>query len=118
MPSVNITNQSGGMLIISGSFLSGYNLPMGGIQFRADKNNSGNIFVGLSGGVTVTSGGYPLSGGIYSGALDGMQLSPGDSYFVPRLSINNRGAESGTMNVYAACDAVSSGFSRIFFEVF
>ncbi len=118
MPSVIVTGQSGGMLVISGNFFSGRNWPVGGIQFRNDKSTSGNIYIAMSGNVTVTSGSYPLSGGIYSGGLDGFPLAPGDAYFIPMQGIQNKGPNSGNVSIYAALDAAASGFNRLYFEGF
>lgn len=119
MPSAQITNQSGGMLLVSGNFFSGVFRPQGGCQIRADRANSGNIYVALSGGVTVGSGSYPLSGGIYSGALDGMELGPGDAYWIPAIAWSNKaGPTSGTPSIYVATDAAASGFARVWFEIF
>ena len=121
MPSVFITNQSGGHLLFSGDMWSGQFRPQGGVQLRADRSNSGNIYVGLSGWVTVRSGDYPLSGGGYTlGQLDGMQIGPGDAYWIPAIGFANKGGvTSGTPNIYVACDAAASGgFARLFYEVY
>ena len=121
MPSCIIDNSaSGGQLIISGNFWSGKLLPVGGVNFVADPNNSGLIYIGFSGGLTVRSGNYPLSGGIYSGANDGCPVKPGNTYFVPAIAFGNRGGfNSGQPNMYAACDAAASGgFARLFFDTF
>lgn len=120
MPSVILTNASGGQLLFSGNMWSGVMRPVGGVQFRADRANSGNIYVGLSGNLTIKSGDYPLSGGAYSGGLDGMQVGPGDAYFLPAIAFANKGgASSGVPNIYVGCDAAASGgFARLYYETF
>lgn len=111
MPSYIIGNRSGGDPVISGMPWSGKIVPQGGIQLRLDKNASGNAYIGLSGGTTVNSGGFFLSGG---GLLDGMQLTPGDGYWIPHIATG----PSGFINVVASCDSAASGQARLFYEVF
>jgi hypothetical protein len=80
---------------------------------RLARNASGNAYVGLSGGVTINSGSYPLSGG---GLLDGVILGPGDTYYVPKL-----GCSSGTLGIaqiYLEADAAVSGQGRIYWEIY
>ena len=57
MPSVRVGFISGGTNILSGNYFSGLGAvhPVGGIQLRAAKSNSGSIYFSLSGGVTVNS---------------------------------------------------------------
>ena len=110
MPSALIGGFSGGDLILSGNYFSGRRGPVGGIQLRWAGYASGNAYVGLSGGVTITSGGnFGQSGG-----LDGMLMQPGDAYWVPNLGLG----PSGTMNIYVAADSTTSGQGRIWYEVF
>jgi hypothetical protein len=112
---------------------SGRNTPIGGIQILADPNNSGSIYVSLSGGnqysgqigTLVGSGGSTITSGIFSGGavvgglMDGMRIGPGVAYFIPAIGIPNRGYNSGVFNVCVGADpACSGGFSRVFFEVF
>lgn len=112
MPSVVIGFVSGGQLLVSGNYASGQGYsPEGGVQIKADRSNSGSVYVALSGGVTVTSGGLFTSGG---GRMDGMQLAPGDAYWAPRIGITN----SGALNIYVGCDAACSGQARVYYEVF
>jgi hypothetical protein len=82
---------------------------LGGIQLKADKNNSGNIYVGTSGGITNRSGGFLASG--MSGLLDGMQLGPGDALFVPATLC---GRTSGNLNIFAVADSACSGQARLY----
>lgn len=119
MPSVILGRNSGGQLLISGNPYSGTGsytgkFPIGGIQFFADRNNSGAVYIGLSGGLTVTSGAFIASGGPASGMLDGMQVAPGGGYFIPRIG----DGASGSFSIYADCDAACSGQARVYFEVF
>ena len=113
MPSYLIGNASGGELVISGNPWSGQNaqFPVGGIQIELDREASGSIYVGLSGIVTVKSGGFFLSGG---GLLDGMQVKPGGSYFIPRLGTGL----SGFISVRIASDPAVSGQGRAYWEVY
>jgi hypothetical protein len=120
---------SGFTPLISGNFFSGTpREPYGGCQIRADRNNSGNIFISLSGafvfsgqvgllpasgGPTITSGCMPLSGGISSGIMDGMQIGPGDAYFIPKLAF----PISGYYGICAGCDLACSGQARIYIEM-
>jgi hypothetical protein len=106
------------MLLISGLATSGYLLkPQSFLQIKAAKANSGNIYVALSGGVTVISGTYPLSGG--AGLLDGMELCPGDAYAIPATCFPYHvGTISGQPSIYVMSDLPSSGFSRVFYEIF
>jgi hypothetical protein len=113
MPGAVIGSFSGGQLLISGGNYSGVGLafkPAGQVQLTAWKSNSGNVYVAFSGGVTVLSGGFPLSGG---GLRDGVPVAPGDTYSVPKLAIPN----SGIFNIYVAPDAACSGQARVFWEV-
>lgn len=120
MPSVIVTGQSGGMLVYSGAILSGRGIiPIGGVQLKADTRNSGSIYIGFSGGVTVQSGALVANAGAWSGnGLDGMQLEPGATYFVPAIANAARqGPTSGVANIYAAIDAPASGFNRLYWEI-
>ena len=124
MPSVLIDNaRSGGCPLISGNPWSGQAVtPQGQLTIKASRNNSGSIYIGLSGGVTVLSGGFPLSGG---GMRDGMEIGPGGAYTIPKLAFSNAGpgvsgvyALSGGFGIYVACDAACSGQARAFWEAF
>ncbi len=113
MPSILIGNPlaSGAQIIVSGNPWSGTIVPITGLQLRLDKAASGNVYIGLSGGTTMTSGGMFLSGG---GLLDGFLLGPGDAYFIPK----GRFQFSGTYNVYARHDVACSGQARLYYEAF
>jgi hypothetical protein len=112
MPSTIIGAQSGGVSLVSGRFFSGAIWPIGGLQLIADRNNSGAVFVALSGNVTISSGGGLGSGGM----LDGLPLYPGDSYFVPKFAISGNLATSGTAIVTVTVAAGVSGFCRLYWE--
>lgn len=113
MPSVLIGNPlaSGPQIIVSGNPWSGRVVPQGGIQFRLAREASGNVYLGWSGNITLNSGGMFLSGG---GLADGMQIGPGDAYFVPRIAFET----SGALNVYARHDAAVSGQGRLYYDVY
>jgi hypothetical protein len=112
MPSVIFTGQSGGMPLISGALGSGLHpVPITGVQILVARNASGSLYVGLSGGVTVLSGSYPLSGG---GQRDGLELGPGDTYFVPKGCLT--AASGSPPNIFVAGDAATSGQTRIYWE--
>lgn len=107
LPSFLFGGRSGGDLLVSGNPFSG--LPQvyaGGIQLRVDRNASGNLYLGFSGGVTINSGGFFLSGG---GLNDGMQLGPGDAFLVPPSVLG----PSGSFNIYFGGDPAASGFARL-----
>ncbi len=131
MPSfvVAYTPGSGYTPAFSGNPWSGQIEPVGGIQFRADKNNSGAVYISLSGafvfsgqmgllvgsgGPTITSGSMFLSGGMNSGACDGFPIYAGDAYFTPKLAFK----VSGVYNICLACDPACSGQARVYAEVF
>lgn len=112
MGSAVLTNASGSPFpLISGNFFSGVAAPhpIGGVQMRADPSNSGFAYVYLSGGGTLTSGGFFLSG---VNVTDGMILAPGDSYFVPKACLTL----SGTVNIFVRTDATGSGRDKAWFE--
>lgn len=100
---------SGPIQIISGNPWSGGRHPITGIQLVLDRSASGCVYVGFSGNVTMTSGGFFLSGSI--GINDGLQLAPGAAYFVPKGALI-----SGQYNVYVWHDAACSGQARLYFE--
>lgn len=99
-------------MVVSGNVWSGQTAqPIGGIQFLLAPYSSGNAYIGLSGSLTITSGGMFLSGG---GLSDGMLISPGTAYFIPKLKF----PVSGQCSVWAWTDATSSGQARLFWETF
>lgn len=115
MPSLVLGFNSGGTNILSGNYFSGTGAyhPVGGIQIRAGRAQSGSVYVALSGGVTVGSGVFFLSG--FTGRMDGMELGPGDSYFIPKLAFIGN---SGSPQVFAQPDAACSGVAKLYWEVF
>jgi len=119
MPSFLLGFLSGGQDILAGNFWSGQGAfhPVGGVQLTADGNNSGSIYVALSGGLTIQSGGLTAaSGGManLSGAMDGMQMRPGAGYFIPKIGIGL----SGSPSIYVNPDAACSGQARLYMEPF
>ena len=117
MPGIRLNNQSGGQLAISGAWYSGNGSePIGSILFRAAVYNSGAMYVGLSGGITINSGGLNLSGFANgSGLMDAVPVYPGDCYQLPRLATLRY---SGNFNVYIATDPAVSGQGYAFWEIF
>lgn len=112
MPSILIGNLSGGDLILSGCPWSGKAAkPLSTVQLVWDPNASGNCYVSLSGGLTVASGGFFLSGG---GNMDGLPMQPGGTYAVPRAAM----LQSGSINIYVTADAACSGQARMYYEIF
>lgn len=127
MPSQLIGVISGGQNLLSGNYFSGLGAfhPVGGLQLRADKSNSGNIYVALSGGVTINSGVISNAGVTSGGFMDGFPLAPGDSYFIPKIAfIQSSGGGlsgttgSGTPGIFVACDSACSGTARVNYEAF
>ena len=114
MPSTLIGNPpaSGGQILVSGFPWSGNIRPQGGVMLRLDKSSSGAIYIGLSGAMTITSGGLFLSGA--SGLLDGMPMYPGDAMWIPRIGTGN----SGSLAIYALAEAACSGQARLYYEVY
>lgn len=112
MPSTLLFTQSGGISLCSGDIYSGSPQLVGGIQLKLQNTAPGLIYVGLpnlSGTVnTSTSGGSLSSGGL----TDGMELSPGQSYFVPKTRL-----VSGVLTVRLIVPATASG-GRLFWETF
>jgi hypothetical protein len=104
MPSLLINNASGGQLVISGAQYSGRLVPTGGVQLRLDPLASGAAYIGLSGGMTVRSGGL----------LDGMVLNPGDGHFVPKIGYGF----SGNPQIRVLADAAVSGQGLLFWEIY
>ena len=111
MPSLQVGAFSGGAFIASGLVLSGAEFSWGGIQLRHSNSGIGPVYVGLpnlSGTpITLNSGGAWSSGGL----ADGMELNPGDSYFVPK----SRLFLSGVQGITIAAPATSSG-TRVYWE--
>ena len=112
MPSTLLGNPlaSGPQIVCSGNPFSGTVKPVGGIQFRLAPNASGNCYIGFSGNITMTSGGFFLSGTL--GLADGMILAAGDAYFAPKLVF----PISGVFNTYVHADAACSGQARLYWE--
>ena len=114
MPSLLLFPQSGGIALVSGAIYSGTGLPVGGVQLKLAAGAPSLIYValpGLSGSTsglapTSTSGGSMTSGGL----TDGMELSAGDSYFVPRSRL-----VSGISTISLVVPAAASG-GRLFWE--
>lgn len=121
MPSTLLFVQSGGQLLVSGGIFSGtpWSLTkwqgtasqVGGIQMKLSRTAPDTIYVGLpnlSGTVnTFLSGGSLSSGGM----TDGMELAPGDSYFIPMSRLI-----SGIQTPRLMGPATASG-GRVFWEL-
>ena len=110
MPSTRVMVQSGGMLLThatSGSLYSGSPFLQGGIQLKLQAAAPGPIYVSLpnlSGTVgTFNSGGSATSGNDVS-LTDGLELSPGEGYFVPKTRL-----VSGVCTPLILAAATSSG---------
>lgn len=118
MPAQRLGFLSGGTNLLSGNYFSGQGAyrPVGGVQLRAALTNSGLVYVSLSGGVTIGSGTFQQSGSLLSGLgrMDGVPLSPGDPYFIPKTGFNI----SGSPGVFVQPDANCSGNALITWEVF
>lgn len=124
MPSTLVGDFSGGVFLVSGNILSGtpwdmgVGYPgahgwMGGVQLKLAKLAPGTVYVGLpnpyvlSGvSTTLNSGGALASGGL----LDGMELNPGEDYFVAKSRL-----VSGWQSIRVVMPAASSG-ARLFWE--
>src|SRR5688572_465859 len=102
MPSLIVGNPvaSGPQQLVIGNPYSGQIRPVGSIYLKLAREASGSVYIGLSGGTTLTSGGMFLSGGANSGGLDGVQMGPGDSYTIPRIGTG----ASGTFTLYIRHD--------------
>ena len=123
MPSTLVGGQSGGVLLVSGNVYSGSILDIGtgypggqgrvgGCQLKLASSASGSVYVGLPGlsgaAVTIGSGGFLSSGGL----ADGIPLSPGQDYFVPRSRL-----VSGVETIQLIPEAAASGQARLFWEL-
>ena len=103
---------SGAQITLSGWPFSGVaQYPQGGVQLRLHPNASGFAYYGYSGGMTLNSGGYFMSGG---GLLDGVLMAPGDTAFVPRMAAGL----SGNLSIYFRHDVACSGQARMYWEVY
>lgn len=110
MPSTQVFVQSGGIGIVSGSVMSGSYWPIGGVQLKLAAGAPGLIYVGLpnlSGAPSTGASGGSLSSG---GLADGMEVGPGESYFVPKTRL-----VSGVETIRIIAPASSSG-GRLFWE--
>jgi len=105
MPSAVIGFISGGVQLVSGNPYSGLPYQPRGITLKPSQTSgpqfSGAIYVGFSGGLTITSGGSLSSGG----QLDGFELVPGNQIDWPVMG--------GPVNIWAITPAASSG-GRLF----
>ncbi len=110
MPSLQVFPQSGGIALVSGNIFSGGPQLIGGIQLKLSSSGAGPIYVGLpnlSGTVSTSISGGSLSSG---GLADGMELSPGGGYFIPRTRL-----VSGIQTPILIVPATSSG-ARLYWE--
>lgn len=131
---------SGFQPLFSGNPYSGTVLPKGYLQLHASKNNSGAVYVALSGAYPVSgqvsllvgSGGATINSGSIanpaSGGMDGYELFPGDTIQIPRGAFLVRqgvtsgnlsaGPQSGTIGICVGCDPAVSGQGRLHYEFF
>lgn len=112
MPSTIVFPQSGGIPLMSGSPYSGSPQLVGGLQLKLAQGAPGAVYVGLpnlSGTTTTMLSGGSLSSG---GLADGMELSPGDAYFIAKVRL-----VSGVCTPTILAPAASSG-GRLFWDVF
>ena len=118
MPSSIVGLISGGALLVSGGDVysgSAQWYKAGGLQLKLAAGAPGIVYAGLPN----LSGNYPstISGGALASGLsgylftDGMELSPGDTYFIPKVRLF-----SGIETVRFAVPAASSG-GRVFWEI-
>lgn len=111
MPSTQLFFQSGGIGLVSGAIYSGSPRPVGGVQLLySNTAQSGPIYIGLpnlSGDATTAASGGSLSSG---GLADGMEMIPGNSYFVPKVRL-----VSGIESIRVLVPAPASG-ARLFWE--
>lgn len=119
MPSVLLSRASGNPFpLASGNIWSGQGAfhPVGKVVLKLSPDASGFAYISLSGYIPVTSGGPTINSGgfLLSGLnVDGFLMKPGDTYEIPKLAL-----QSGTMNIYATCDAAVSGQGRLYWEAF
>lgn len=131
MPQILLGAQSGGINILSGNYWSGQgtNHPVGGVQLMAHPNNSGIIYVALSGPIGLNSGGvsvtqnsgvFQQSGSIASGLgnMDGMPLTAGTPYFIPRLAFPQSSSGVILPQIWVTPDANCSGQARVNWEIY
>ena len=114
MPSVVLTAASGAPFpLVSGNFWSGVagQHPVGEVRLKLITSASGNAYISLSGGSTVSSGGFFLSG---VNTSDAVMIIPGEVYVVPKLGLQS----SGALGIYVSCDPAASGVARLFYEIF
>ena len=103
-------------MLVSGGIFSGTSHVIGGLQLKLSALAPGVVYVGLPN----LSGNYPSinSGGALTSGLsgyyltDGMELSPGEDYFIPKSRLVS-GVETPRFVMVAA----SSG-GRVFWESF
>ena len=117
MPSILVGQPvaSGPQQVIIGNPFSGSIHPIGGILFTLDYTASGAVYMGInaSGTVTLTSGGFFLSGNT-PGINDGFQIKPGATYFVHKTAMTQWA--SGVWPIYIRHDAACSGQARLYYE--
>lgn len=118
MPSILLDGPdiiSGGINILSGNVFSGQGAfhPVGDVRVKAGPANSGVLYVGLSGGLTLRSGGFFRSGA--SGGCDGWPLKASESYTISKLAFI---PNSGSPKVFVTTDALGSGRDIVYWEVY
>jgi hypothetical protein len=109
MPSSIIGAQSGGVPLVSG-FWQQNAVGAGGVFVANSSSSSGSVFFGLSGGVTLSSGGALASGGM----LDGCELRVGTSVILPPAWL--RSGNNDPFSLVFSVPAAISGQARVFWE--
>jgi len=102
VPSTQLISQSGGVQLASGNVYSGRAVT--GVFLRLAASGASPIYLGYSGGLTITSGGALASGGL----MDGIELYQGQERYM-------RCGPGGIASIFAAVPVASSGV-RLFFD--
>lgn len=105
MPSFLVGAQSGGVQLTSGNPFSGAIPQPSSVFLRVSKVVSGLVYLGYSGGLTITSGTVFSSGGL----LDGIEMANGDERSVAL-------PPGGLECLYFTTVAGISGTVRIFWD--
>ena len=99
-----ITGFSAGSGRAVSAIYSGVAYIRAGIQLKAAKDNTSEVYIGFSGNLTG-----------YSGNLtDGMELGAGDAYFVPVLRLRSGDPGEG---IYATAGAAAASGQLLFWEI-
>ncbi len=105
MPSIQLTPTSGGQVINLTTNWSGTGSPKNYVELTRTLSGSLPVYVGLSGGTTLNSGGL----------LDGTPFEPGQRIEIPRAGLNAN--LSGEQRIFLQSVAAQSG-ERVYYEVY